>query len=335
MKPCYMLSLLRFTLQVVSAVQNERSDRSQDQGHMITEIWKETDHNHDGFIEDQEMDDFLDAAGVTTFAWEKYDQDKDGRLNKKEFAELHNALRSRYSEKYMAAVLDKASENEYNRQKELEQDEEIPPGQEVSMVSVEQSSKRQSATSNIVSFLESNLDAEALKIHWKTIDKDGDGVLNPREIEAFLRSNNVKRIDWGNYDDNGDDRLNKTEFLRVCQAIKDQRAKEDEDDAKKKADDDNYDQQLADLVDGQSDDNGVDVASDDNGSPASMATQAKGKKGDQDDEDYDHLLTKLEDENPGSFIAMGSTHEVDAGVHGKLQHDPAKVMRREDETSAQ
>lgn len=67
------------------AAQQQASLLEQEVVSRETQVFQDADKNHNGFLEEPEMDDLNSRAGLTGFNWKNFDSDQDNRLSKAEF----------------------------------------------------------------------------------------------------------------------------------------------------------------------------------------------------------------------------------------------------------
>lgn len=80
-----VLQQVKHQHQVALEAQQQASLLEQEAISSEMQVFNDADKNHDGFLEQSEMDALNGRAGLTGFDWKVFDSDKDNRLNETEF----------------------------------------------------------------------------------------------------------------------------------------------------------------------------------------------------------------------------------------------------------
>lgn len=241
--------ILAHEQQQASLLEEESANAETQDAH----IFRLADTNQNGFLEESEMDELNNRAGLSGFKWKIFDEDKDNRLSPAEFVKSGPAAsqfgEARRMEQLLQEVSTRTKEGDDEDRKVFKkadtdgssflEENEIDALLKKTNVGLPFDWRKfdhdHDGRLNETEFLEGgpaaieaallqedDMDVERKDDYevWKVTDKDQNGFIEANEIEKLLHEADIKDFDWKAYDFNKDGRLDPQEFGQAAGEMK-------------------------------------------------------------------------------------------------------------------
>jgi len=210
----------------------------EDEKKVASELFQAFDSDNNGVLDDSEIKQVLERAGLPNFDWHAYDHNKDGSLTQAEFYAMGSDADNKDNPDLMDGILnqlydedpdgsDSFAETESAKSDDAEDHDSVTDDNDDSSLTSDSSSEPVSSDSETVGSQSSSMneaktsepgeasrsteDKEDLQV-FQAADTNGDSMLSGDEIAAFLKQAGKEDFQWKTYDADNDGKLNKEEF---------------------------------------------------------------------------------------------------------------------------